>query len=73
MDLIIPTVLEGIAIHGTKNMFIESFKIEYGVTKNNMTFYNELNKSTMVNMFLNISIFSFHLRFEYVRNILIYK
>ena len=57
MDLIIPTVTEGIAIHGTKNMFIEFFKIEYGVTKNNMKFYSELNNSTMVNMFLNINIF----------------
>jgi hypothetical protein len=55
--LIMPTVTEGIAIHGTKNMFIESFKIEYGVTKNNMKFYSELNNSTMVNMFLNINIF----------------
>ena len=52
-----PTVTEGIAIHGTTNMFIESFKIEYGVTKNNMKFYSELNNSTMVNMFLNINIF----------------
>ena len=45
MDMIIPTVVQGLEVHGSNDL---SFKIEHGVTRRNMTLYKDQQNKDMV-------------------------